>query len=246
MPTTRRRSILAGYRSLVAVPVYDGGDSAEHDDPAEREPAAFDREDLPERVWMSNLFGRATQNLVLMREVKEAYDVVDRELKVVGEIQRSLLPTKLPTIPTLELAAAYQTSQRAGGDYYDFFPLPNGLWGLLIADVSGHGTPAAVLMAVTHSIAHTCRDPKTPPSRLLRSSTRRLAGRLHHRHRQLRHRLLRRLRPGQRARSASQRRPPAAAVRVAAGGHATGRAAARCSRACRWGSTAAYNYQDRP
>jgi sigma-B regulation protein RsbU (phosphoserine phosphatase) len=55
----------------------------------------------------------------------------------------------------LELAAHYQTSKRAGGDYYDFFPLPDGQWGLLIADVSGHGTPAAVIMAVTHSIAHT-------------------------------------------------------------------------------------------
>ena len=55
----------------------------------------------------------------------------------------------------MELAVHYQTSRRAGGDYYDFFPLPDGKWGILIADVSGHGTPAAVLMAITHSIAHT-------------------------------------------------------------------------------------------
>ena len=84
-------------------------------------------------------------------------------------------PRDLPRIPTLELATHYQTSQRAGGDYYDFFPLPNGEWGILIADVSGHGTPAAVLMAITHSIAHTCAEPKCPPSRLIRFVNERLA-----------------------------------------------------------------------
>ena len=65
------------------------------------------------------------------------------------------------------MAAYYQTSQRAGGDYYDFFPLPDGQWGILIADVSGHGTPAAVLMAVTHSLAHTYPGPPTPPGEML-------------------------------------------------------------------------------
>ena len=64
----------------------------------------------PSAVWMSNLFGRATQNLVLRDEMQTAYDVVDRELKVVADIQRSLLPTELPQIPTLDLAAYYQTS----------------------------------------------------------------------------------------------------------------------------------------
>ena len=55
----------------------------------------------------------------------------------------------------------------AGGDYYDFFPRPDGKWGILIADVSGHGTPAAVLMAVTHSLAHGFPGPHEPPSALL-------------------------------------------------------------------------------
>jgi sigma-B regulation protein RsbU (phosphoserine phosphatase) len=166
---------LAGNRSLIAVPVYDGGVALNMTILLKKEPASFDHEELPERVWMGNLFGRSTQNLVLMDEVRQAYDMVDRELKVVGDIQRSLLPETLPAIPTLDLAATYLTSQRAGGDYYDFFPLPGGHWGVLIADVSGHGTPAAVLMAVTHSIAHTLTDPKGPPSRLLTFVNRRLA-----------------------------------------------------------------------
>jgi sigma-B regulation protein RsbU (phosphoserine phosphatase) len=88
-------------------------------------------------------------------------------MQVVAEIQQSLLPTALPEIPTLDLAVHYQTSKRAGGDYYDFFPLSNNRWGILVADVSGHGTPAAVIMAVTHSIAHTLQGEPQPPSKLL-------------------------------------------------------------------------------
>ncbi len=131
------------------------------------EPGAFDPEDLPEMVSVSNLFGRATHSLVLMEQLKAAYEAADYELKVVADIQRSLLPQKPPTIPTMAIAAYYHTAHRAGGDYYDFFPFPDGKWGILVADVSGHGTPAAVLMAVTHSLAHTYQGPPTPPGELL-------------------------------------------------------------------------------
>jgi sigma-B regulation protein RsbU (phosphoserine phosphatase) len=131
------------------------------------EPAAFDPRQFPEMVWMSNLFGRITHNLVLSDQLKEAFDAVDYEMKLVADIQRSLLPSRMPDIPTMALAAHYQTSHRAGGDYYDFFPLADGRWGLFIADVSGHGTPAAVLMAVTHTLAHSYCGPGDPPGRLL-------------------------------------------------------------------------------
>ncbi len=158
---------LADYRSVIALPLYDGGAALNMALLMRREPGAFDPEELPDLVMMSNLFGRATQNLVLMQKLQEAYDAADYEMKVVADIQRSLLPRKPPQIPTLSLAAYYHTSHRAGGDYYDFFPFADGNWGVLIADVSGHGTPAAVLMAVTHSLAHTYIGPPTPPGDLL-------------------------------------------------------------------------------
>src|SRR5690349_24930591 len=128
-------------------------------------------------VQTNNLYGRATHNLVLAEKVKEAYEAVDEEMRIVAALQRSLLPDPLPKIPTMSVAAHYQTSHRAGGDYYDFFPLPDGKWGILIADVSGHGTPAAVLMAVTHTIAHTYGGPPTPPGTLLNFVNRHLAAR---------------------------------------------------------------------
>ncbi len=159
---------LAGQRSLMAIPHYDRGESMNMTLFMRNARVAFPREQLPEMVWMANLFGRATHNLVLREELREAYELVDHELKAVADIQRSLLPADLPEIPTMRLAARYETSRRAGGDYYDFFPLPDGRWGILIADVSGHGIPAAVMMAITHSIAHTPPASADEPAGLLR------------------------------------------------------------------------------
>ena len=165
--TDPAREFLEGMGSLAFIPMFDHGVALNGVVVMRKARDAFVPDLLPQHVWIANLFGRATHNLVLSDEVKRAYDAVDREMRVVADIQRSLLPAQLPRIPTLELAAHYQTSRRAGGDYYDFFPLPDGRWGILLADVSGHGTPAAVLMAITHSIAHTLTGPPAPPSRLL-------------------------------------------------------------------------------
>jgi sigma-B regulation protein RsbU (phosphoserine phosphatase) len=158
---------LSGQCSLLAIPMYDQGESLNMVVLLRQEPGAFPRDQIPDLVWRSNLFCRATSNLVLKDELQQAYQALDRELKIVGDIQRALLPAEIPAIPTLDLAAYYQPATRAGGDYYDFFPLPDGKWGIFIADVSGHGTPAAVLMAVTHCIAHTHPGPPAPPGKVL-------------------------------------------------------------------------------
>jgi phosphoserine phosphatase RsbU/P len=168
---------LSGYRSFLFVPQYDRGVALNAVVLMKREPRAFRHEQFPEIVWMASLFGRLTYSLVLADQLKAAYESVDREMRLVADIQRSLLPASAPNIPTIGLAAHYQTSHRAGGDYYDFFSLPDGRWGMLIADVSGHGTPAAVLMAITHTLAHSYGGPPTPPGELLSHLNRHLCSR---------------------------------------------------------------------
>jgi len=169
------RAYFEGHRSLVAIPHYDKGVGQNMVLMFRNEPHAFPPDQVLDWVWISSLFGRATQNLVLSAELKRTYALVERELEIVAGIQRSLLPKKVPAIPTLNIATFYETSKWAGGDYYDFFRLPEGKWGILIADVSGHGTPAAVLMAVTHSLAHGHVGPHNPPSVLLEQVNRQLA-----------------------------------------------------------------------
>ncbi len=157
---------LQNVRSINVVPHFDSGHALNMVIQFSRE-GAFDAERFPELVWLSNLFGRGVNNMVLSRRLRDAYDEIDRELKVVGDIQQSLLPRELPELRTLELATYYQTSRRAGGDYFDFFRLPDDRLGILLADVSGHGTPAAVLMAVLHALAHQFPGAPEPASRVL-------------------------------------------------------------------------------
>lgn len=149
------REYLEGYRSLMAIPNFDGGEALNMVLWLHKEPGIFSTSTLPETTLMTNLFGRATNNLVLSDKLGKAYQQVDRQMRVVADIQKSLLPAQVPDIPTMDIAVHYRASEHAGGDYYDFFPLEDGRWGILIADVCGHGTPAAVLMAVTHCLAHT-------------------------------------------------------------------------------------------
>lgn len=158
---------LQGYQSLVSSPQYENGTAINISVSLFKPGEEIDHAILPMMHMQSSLFGRATANLVLRNQLRAALDELDRELRVVGEIQRSLLPRELPNLPGYEMAAHYATSQRAGGDYYDFFPLENGECGVVIADVSGHGTPAAVLMAVTHAIAHTRPGYSKPPRDVL-------------------------------------------------------------------------------
>lgn len=176
-PDDPAQQYLAGQRSLLAIPHFEQGSACTMVVVTRAAPAAFSREKLPELVWMSNLFGRTVQTLILSEQLQHALDAVDAEMQRMAMIQQSLLPQQLPEIPGLDVAVHYQTTRRAGGDYYDFFPLADGRWGLLIADVSGHGTPAAVLMAITHSLAHTYTGPPAPAGLLLQHINRHLTAR---------------------------------------------------------------------
>ncbi len=159
---------LKDARSLVCLPQYDGGLALNMVVRISTEPDGFDDVQLPEAVSEANLFGKATKGLVLANELHDAYTELDRELRRVAEIQRSLLPKTMPEIPEVDIAASYQTAARAGGDYYDFFDLGDGRWGLLIADASGHSTPAAVQMAILRTILHASCTSCTGPAGILR------------------------------------------------------------------------------
>ncbi len=158
---------IAGMRSLAAVPHYDQGKWLNMVSVMRRDTNGFDPERFPELCLLSGLFGRATFNLALSRDLRAANANLERELQTVATIQRSLLPANLPQIPQLELATHYQASTNASGDLYDFFELPGGRWGMLIADVSGHGTPAAVVMAVVHALSHSLPGEAEPAARVL-------------------------------------------------------------------------------
>jgi serine phosphatase RsbU (regulator of sigma subunit) len=74
-------------------------------------------------------------------------EALERELEIAREVQRELLPRAAPSIPGLELAGVCRSAVGVGGDYYDYLPFGDDRLGLVVADVSGKGIPAALLMA---------------------------------------------------------------------------------------------------
>jgi sigma-B regulation protein RsbU (phosphoserine phosphatase) len=90
----------------------------------------------------------------------------DKELQIAREIQQSLFPTGTPQVEGFELAARSVACYQVGGDYYDFIPLPGGRWALIIADVSGKGTPASILMASVHASLRALAG-TAPPARVM-------------------------------------------------------------------------------
>jgi phosphoserine phosphatase RsbU/P len=95
----------------------------------------------------------ALENARLQR-VREEKQRQDRELQVAREIQRSLLPARAPELAGFELAGESRPCYEVGGDSYDWIRLGDERLALVIADVSGKGTPASLLMASVSAFVH--------------------------------------------------------------------------------------------
>lgn len=77
---------------------------------------------------------------------------LERELQMAREIQQSLLPANIPHFPGYEVAARWEAAREVAGDFYDVFPLADGRFGIVIADVSDKGAGAALFMAVARTM----------------------------------------------------------------------------------------------
>mgnify|MGYP001179693792 CR=1 FL=1 len=80
---------------------------------------------------------------------------MQQELDVAHTIQASFLPDGSPDIPGCSVATYWQAARQVGGDFYDFLPLGDDKWGIVIADVADKGVPAALFMAVSRTILRT-------------------------------------------------------------------------------------------
>src|SRR3990172_4970113 len=98
------------------------------------------------------------ENKRLFKEELEKLKL-EEELELAKDIQRNLLPGKLPEFNNFEIAATNISSKQVGGDYYDVISLDDNKFAIAIADVSGKGVPAALLMANIQAFLKTiCRQ----------------------------------------------------------------------------------------
>ncbi len=103
---------------------------------------------------------RASQQLATLQQ----------ELDIAQRIQRSFWPTDFPQCPQFGLFAYAHPAREVGGDFYDFFEVPDGRWAVVIADVSGKGIGAALFMAVARTTLRTTATIVADPAACLRQT----------------------------------------------------------------------------
>lgn len=129
-----------------------------------------------DRTLLSNLATQAAPALrvaQLVRQQKEearARERIEQELHVARLIQQTLLPKDLPQLPGWAVSAYYQPAREVGGDFYDFVTLPEGQMGIIVADVTDKGVPAALVMATTRSMLRSAAEQLVSPCQVLRKA----------------------------------------------------------------------------
>jgi sigma-B regulation protein RsbU (phosphoserine phosphatase) len=88
----------------------------------------------------------AIENARLLAETIEA-EQLEKQVQMAASVQQRMIPSEPPKVPGIDLSAAYVPCYTLGGDFYDFIPLPDDNIGLVVADVSGKGVPASLIMA---------------------------------------------------------------------------------------------------
>jgi len=105
----------------------------------------------------------AIHNAQRFGQERQARERMSREAQEARAIQQALLPKSSPYVPGFAISGLSVPAGEVGGDWYDFIPFEDGCWGLVLADVSGKGTAAALLMSATRamlrSLATTCASP---------------------------------------------------------------------------------------
>jgi len=106
------------------------------------------------------------------REIHQ--QLIEQDLKIARSIQKSFLPSQIPTHPRWDIFAFWSPAQEVAGDFYDFKDLGNGRWAFVVADVSGKGIPAALFMALSVTVLRFALTLDFPPAELLRNVNRSL------------------------------------------------------------------------
>jgi serine phosphatase RsbU (regulator of sigma subunit) len=113
---------------------------------------------------LARSFNRMSASMEHLLQVQREKQRLDDELRIARDIQKSLLPSALPAIDGLDIAELCEPAREVGGDYYDFIDVGPGQLGIVIADVSGKGTSAALYMAelkgLLLALSHSERSPR--------------------------------------------------------------------------------------
>src|SRR5881394_2317704 len=115
----------------------------------------------------------ALYNAIIYSEANEKKRL-DHDLEIARDIQRILLPSEAPVIPGFEIAGINIPARHVSGDYFDYLTVDDGKLGVEIADVSGKGVPASIIMAICRSVLRSQAAGNPSPSDVLQKVNRQL------------------------------------------------------------------------
>jgi len=115
----------------------------------------------------------ALYNAIIYSEANEKKRL-DHDLEIARDIQRILLPEKSPAIPGFEIAGLNIPARQVSGDYFDYIRVDEHRLGLAIADVSGKGVPASLIMAICRSVLRSQAPQNPSPTEVLKAVNRQL------------------------------------------------------------------------
>lgn len=158
--------------SEVAIPLHVDGRLVGVFTASHPELNAFPRTQLQLLQSLCGHIAGAVHNARAFQQERQERERMTREEHEARGIQQALLPNSSPYIPGYAVSGTCVPHGAVGGDWYDFIPMDGNLWALVLADVSGKGTAAALLMAATRgilrSLAQACCSPGEVLDRLNR------------------------------------------------------------------------------
>ncbi|MGD9857950.1 MAG: PP2C family protein-serine/threonine phosphatase, partial [Planctomycetaceae bacterium] len=113
--------------------------------------AQFRKDDLDIMIAVAGQAALSIESARLMATYVEKQKQ-DNEMRIAANVQRALLPSKMPQLDGYEFFASYEAAQAVGGDYYDVFAVKNGKYCLAFGDVAGKGVPASLVMSRLASV----------------------------------------------------------------------------------------------
>jgi sigma-B regulation protein RsbU (phosphoserine phosphatase) len=153
--------------SEVAIPLHVGDRLVGVFTASHPEVDGFPRQQLRILQALCDHVAVAVHNARRLQSERAERAVLDREAQEARAIQQALLPKSSPYIPGFVVSGLSVPARAVGGDWYDFIPFPDGRWGLVLADVSGKGTAAALLMSATRGVFRSLAEACCSPSEVL-------------------------------------------------------------------------------
>ncbi len=139
---TRLRGFAAGADAVVAASAPASEFAAQV--------RVFERWQQARGQWLA----RATDSQLVSKQLQQAYQQIDLDLKLARQLQASFLPRSLPAVGSVRFAVSYRPCGQVGGDFYDVFRLDEQHVGFYVADAMGHGLPASLLTIFLKKAVH--------------------------------------------------------------------------------------------